>query len=211
MSYGILLNNGKRRVVPVAYQEVEYIQSSGTQHIDTGYTPNNKTRVVCDILWTEFNNSYFGGFGASQSYNSRAYECYVWASYVNWNFYNKTYGADGGLGYKGTVNTRYHIDANKNVFMISNASGPPLKTITANDGTFTAPYTLFLFGTHRASNGHAKCRFYGHIYIYDDGTLVREFVPCYRKSDNVIGYWDRVNKRFYTNGGSGTFTKGGNV
>ena len=208
----ILLNHGrKRKSIPSAYQEVEYIQSSGTQHIDTGFVPNNNTRIACEIMWTEFNNSYFGGFGASQAYNSRAFESYVWASYVNWNFNSNTYGADGGLGYRGTVNTRYLIDANKNVFTISDTNGTVLKTITATYGQFTAPYTMYLFGTHRASSGHAKCRFYGHTFIYDNGTLVREFVPCYRKSDNVIGMWDKVGKQFYTNGGTGTFTKGGDV
>lgn len=29
--------------------------------------------------------------------------------------------------------------------------------------------------------------------------------------DNVIGMWDKVNKQFYTNGGTGTFTKGSDV
>lgn len=193
------------------FQEVEYIESTGTQHIDTGYIPNNNTRVVCDILWTEFNNSYWGGFGAATSSTSRAYECYVFSSYVNWNFYNHSYGADGSLGYRGSTNTRYHIDANKRVFTIYNSSGTQLKQIAAQDGTFTAPYTMYLFGSHRASSGHGKCRFYGHTFIYDNGTLVREFVPCYRKSDNVIGMWDKVNKQFYTNGGTGTFTKGGDV
>lgn len=208
----ILLNHGrKRKSIPSAYQEVEFIASSGTQHIDTGFIPNNNTRIACEIMWTEFNNSYWGGFGAATSSTSRAYECYVFSSYVNWNFYSNTYGADDGLGYRATVNTRYLIDANKNVFKISDTNGTVLKTITATNGTFTAPYTMYLFGSHRSSSGHGKCRFYGHTFIYDNGTLVREFVPCYRKSDNVIGMWDKVNKQFYTNGGSGTFTKGGDV
>lgn len=208
----ILLNHGrKRKSIPSAYQEVEYIQSSGTQHIDTGFIPNNNTRVTCEIMWTEFNNSYWGGFGAGASSASRAFECYVFSSYVNWNFLSTSYGADGGRGYRGAVNTRYLIDANKNVFTISDTNGTVLKTITATNGTFTAPYTMYLFGSHRASSGHGKCRFYGHTFIYDNGTLVREFVPCYRKSDNVIGVWDKVNKQFYTNGGTGTFTKGGDV
>lgn len=193
------------------FQEVEYIESTGTQHIDTGYVPNNNTRTVCDIMWTQFNNSYWGGFGAGASSTSRAFECYVYSSYVNWNFYNHSYGADGSLGYRGSTNTRYHIDANKSVFTIYNSSGTQLKQITAQDGTFTAPYTMYLFGLHRSSSGHGYVRFYGHVYIYDNGTLIREFVPCYRKSDGVIGMWDKVNKQFYTNGGTGTFTKGGDV
>lgn len=44
-----------------------------------------------------------------------------------------------------------------------------------------------------------------------DGDLVRDFIPCYRKLDNVAGLYDMVNDEFYTNIGTGTFTLGPNV
>jgi hypothetical protein len=31
------------------YTEVEYLQSSGTQYIDTGYKPGGDTRIVCEF------------------------------------------------------------------------------------------------------------------------------------------------------------------
>ena len=37
---------------------------------------------------------------------------------------------------------------------------------------------------------------YGRIYylkIYDNNILIRNFVPCYRKSDGVIGLYDKAN------------------
>ena len=43
--------------------------------------------------------------------------------------------------------------------------------------------------------------------IYENWTLIRDFVPCYRKSDNVIWLYDLVNNQFYTNSWSWTFTK----
>ena len=36
-------------------------------------------------------------------------------------------------------------------------------------------------------------------------------VPCYRKSDGVIGMYDTVKGKFYTNQGTGAFTKGADV
>ena len=36
-------------------------------------------------------------------------------------------------------------------------------------------------------------------------------IPCYRRTDNVIGMYDTVSKQFFTNAGTGTFTKGQNV
>jgi len=55
-----------------------------------------------------------------------------------------------------------------------------------------------------------KTKWYG-LKLYKNNTLIQNFVPCYRKSDNVIGMYDLVGKQFYTNAGTGTFLKGSNV
>lgn len=36
-------------------------------------------------------------------------------------------------------------------------------------------------------------------------------VPCYRKADNVPGFYDVINSAFYTNSGTGTFGIGPDV
>ena len=41
--------------------------------------------------------------------------------------------------------------------------------------------------------------------IYDNGTLVRDFVPCINGSGEV-GLYDLVGKQFYGNAGTGVFT-----
>lgn len=43
------------------------------------------------------------------------------------------------------------------------------------------------------------------------GQEIINLVPCYRKSDGEIGMYDLVSKTFYTNQGTGTFTKGEDV
>ena len=53
--------------------------------------------------------------------------------------------------------------------------------------------------------------FYGNFYyakFWDNGALVRDFVPCVRKSDNKPGLYDRANGVFYANNGSGEFGVG---
>ena len=44
-----------------------------------------------------------------------------------------------------------------------------------------------------------------------EGEPLLELIPCYRKSDNVIGLYDMVGGTFYINNGTGTFTKGDDV
>lgn len=56
----------------------------------------------------------------------------------------------------------------------------------------------------------SKCRIYS-AKVKQAGSYVRNLIPCYRKSDNVIGMYDIVGNAFYTNSGTGTFTKGANV
>ena len=51
--------------LPDEYQRVEYIQSTGTQYINTGIKPcMNKTRCVCDISpMNENDTAFFGSRG----------------------------------------------------------------------------------------------------------------------------------------------------
>ena len=43
--------------------------------------------------------------------------------------------------------------------------------------------------------------------IYDGDTLVRDFIPI-KTTTNIYGLWDKVNRIFYSNAGTGTFTGG---
>lgn len=47
--------------------------------------------------------------------------------------------------------------------------------------------------------------------IFHLGSLILNFIPCYRKSDNEPGMYDTVNNVFYTNAGTGTFIIGNDV
>ena len=51
----------------------------------------------------------------------------------------------------------------------------------------------------------------GKVEFYISEELKRNFIPCYRKSDNVIGMYDLVEEKFYTNQGNGEFLKGRDI
>ena len=71
---------------------------------------------------------------------------------------------------------------------------------------------IYLFG--RNLNGvlddSGKTRIYS-CKLYNNNTLIRNMVPCYRILDNVIGMYDIENDVFYTNQGSGNFIIGSAV
>lgn len=69
---------------------------------------------------------------------------------------------------------------------------------------------LSIFGCNRASV-LATGKVFGPALAWNDGRLVLCAVPCYRMADGVIGMYDTVNGVFYTNAGSGSFTRGNEI
>jgi len=73
----------------------------------------------------------------------------------------------------------------------------------------------FLFGCVRTSNNTVADSFtyqdMEYYKIWDNGVLLRDFVPCERVSDHVLGMYDKVNDVFYTNLGTGEFISGGYI
>ena len=52
---------------------------------------------------------------------------------------------------------------------------------------------------------------YSYKIFNSSNNLIKNLIPCYRKSDNVIWMLDVLNKQFYTNSWTWTFTKWSNI
>lgn len=191
--------NTGQGILPVKYQQVEYIESTGTQYILTEFTPNQDTRVVADFQLTSVASSFI--FGARYA-QSRAFTLNIASG-------TKLVAARGTSGNKTimTADTKRHIvDYNKSVISVDDTS------YTFADFTFTTPKPLTLFAcadTYAGNDGYlpSKMKLYS-CKIYDNDVLVRDYVPCYRISDNAIGLYDLVDDRFYVNSGTDSFVQG---
>lgn len=95
------------------------------------------------------------------------------------------------------------IDANKNILTVDATS------TTATADTISTTYPLYLLASNNAgtAEGLASAYLYS-CQIYDNNTLVRDFIPARRNSDGAIGLLDQANNVFYANAGTGTFTAG---
>ena len=69
------------------------------------------------------------------------------------------------------------------------------------------PPNMYIFNFNPLDSRHSKAKLY-YFKIYVEDVLVRDFIPCYRNSDNVVGMYDLVSNTFFVNQGTGTFTKG---
>ncbi len=82
---------------------------------------------------------------------------------------------------------------------------------TFTSATFSCTQNALLFARKNNANGalqeRSKMRLY-NCKLWDNGTLIRNFIPCYRNSDKEAGLYDLVNNVFYTNQGTGSFIKG---
>lgn len=183
--------------LPREYQEVEWIQSAGTEWIDTGVKGNQDTRLVADYQLTSLAQPkrFFGCRDNNMFYI--AYET------------NLFFGYDIHI-IQSTANTdlnRHIIDFNQNNVYVDDVN---VYTFIKTSFTTTENLALCSAYYNGTYNNGTLAKHYNYK-IYQGSTLVRNFVPCYRKSDSVIGLYDLVSGTFFTNSGTGTFTKGPDV
>ena len=183
--------------LPEGYTELEYIQSSGTQYVNAGYKPTPNTRVEADIDFLPGNTTYNCIFGAG----SKGSDQFVVYRNNSTSMVGQVYSTEH-------ITTQLSITGRKLVVLSSSlfAYGEYSAELTA--GTFTCDYPLFLFALNRADSAmyHTHQKVYS-CQIYDNGTLVRDYVPCLNNS-NEVGLYDIVNGVFYGNAGTGYFLPG---
>ena len=183
--------------LPNGYRRLEYIQSTGTQYINTGFAPNQSTRVVCDTVFAAVSVGAWL-FGARHANTDRTFGFLTFEKN-----YRSDFNASSNETITETQSGRFTVDKDGNITKIN---GSTVKTAAA--GTFQCSHSLFLFANNNNGTvgGYGKATVYS-CQIYDNGTLVRDFIPC-KNTGGAVGLWDDVNSVFYGNAGTGTFTAG---
>lgn len=193
-------------MLPQGYTRVEYIESTGTQYIDTGVKPNQNTRIVMDAIPMSVGSASGDCgmfFGSGYPVQQKGFEAYAFGGMIT-GVYNGVQ-KDGSAVSAGQ---RVVIDFNKNVCKIT-ADGKVVLNHTFAAATFTSAVSLALFVLPRQS------RYYGRVQmhrcqIYDNGTLVRDYIPC-QTDTGVVGLYDMATATFYGNDGTGEFIAGPEV
>ena len=184
------------------YTLLEYIQCTGTQYINTMFTPKHTTSVEMTVAFDKISvNSTL--WCARTSVDSNTFSTFYIANTGIRTDYNTTKIATGKTF---SIGQKVTIKQNKNVLSI-NGAAVSTHTLTS----FNAPYHLTLMASYAGSSiGSLSNYGYYKLYeckIWDNGTLVRHFLPC-KRADGIIGLYDNVNNTFYTNSGTGVFGYG---
>lgn len=187
-------------ILPDGYTQLEYIQSSGTQYIDTLFKHNQNTRVVMDVQPTETPSANAWAFEGRDSTSAAKHGVFYYqTSGGEWNGdYANTRKEVSGIG----ATTRMTIDFNKNVLSINSES------VTFTASTFQSSVNLILLAANTGGTiaGQLSANLYS-CKIYDDGVLIRYFYPC-KNSAGTVGLYDIVSNVFYGNAGTGVFAAG---
>lgn len=176
--------------------------------IDLGIPYQNGCRAEYKITHKSDGANIFGVF-----YTTQRCRGYVETSRTVFNVgtsaENCVYPAIDGI----TTNT---------VLTITNQAGNHDATITVNGQTYTAnitpqyltwdssPHNMYLFAINRKdTNSRVQGTRVIHYFKYWDvnGNLLLDLIPVERKSDGVLGMFNKLNGQFLTNIADGTFYK----
>jgi len=183
---------------------IEYIESTGTQYIDTGIVPNADTRITATYYMVSNSSSYPMVFGSIDGTALPQFSLYAFNNQMFYTFGRKTNG-DNDIQMSTTpFNTLHAVDCNKNVFTLDGTS-----KVGSNSVDINIQHSLYVFCRNFAGVSVDNCssmKLY-NFKIWNNDTLVRDMVPA-KNAIGVVGMYDTVNGEFYTNQGTGTFTAG---
>ena len=195
----LLIDKKRRRY----YTEVEYLESTGTQYIDTGVYPADMTYVEAEAQYTQVNKrqTLLGCYITNSNYNTFA-GTNVQSNYANF-FAQWSPGTYSGPVASDTNKHFFSFDKPTKVFTVDNST-------TTLDGTTSnvSGQTLYMFATHSGStiDRQANAKIY-YLKIKNGDTLVRDFIP-------VLGWdgkgymYDKVSRQLFGNAGTGDFVLG---
>jgi hypothetical protein len=175
--------------------EVEYLESSGTQYIDTAYYPNTNTIIDAKYMTEAGMSPFSARWTGSKTYDtfgvvsgSDGSTSILFGRYSN----SKYKKVNVSLSSPTTLNIGIsQIEINETTYSISRA-------------TFNSSYPMWLFAMNNMGSIYVAgtSRIY-YIRIVDGNATVHDFIPV-RK--NGVGYlYDKVSGELFGNDGTGIF------
>lgn len=203
------------------YALLEYIESSGTQSLNTAYTWNSEnTLIVADInpITVANGQTLFG----NEEYYSSSGRYFSHIVYKNSNVFYYYLGTGSGSTFNITLGERQMFESfTKGAKACLRSNGVVLEERSYSGYVQSGKYSsstdstkgyIHIFSNYNTGRGGVlqqttKMRMY-RFTMYDDGVMVRDIIPCKRISDGAVGAYDLVTESFLPNAGTGTFIAG---
>ena len=192
--------------LPDGFTAVEYIQTSGSQRIDTGVKSSASVGMSADFCLVDTRSNQ----NLAQTYSDpERYQILVLMA-TNW----------GGTvrfirGYFNTIKPIKEADTDRHIYHFNadgqytvEMDGIQYEKADPSKTTFPADArNLYLFARNSPYvDGYAYMKLYS-CAMYDGGVKIRDFKPCL-DADGVPCLYDLISKTAFYNQGSGSFTWG---
>lgn len=186
------------------YCQVEWLESTGTQYIQTDYYPTNNIQLQARVCRMGDINDY------QQLFGCRGGGATVGLFLRRKNDTNCAYDFNSRGSFSKSVfpnDTFVDIDINKNVCKVN---GTQVASVTASTFT-TTTYPFLLFAHNNIGTPVDFLRGRVSRIKITDGSIQHDYISCYRRSDMKPGMYDLVGRQFYTNSGTGEFLLGPSI
>ena len=200
-------------ILPEGFTQIEYIEGTGTQYIDTGFYGTQNSGVYIKYALTDLtSNGSARVFGTRNGTLGTGAFAFITSkdgtSLPNDNFY---IASNGSASQSTNIDANWHevscnIENDKKVYFDGNL------IFTGSNTAYTSTAQASIFRTYnRTAYGAVATAKISILQIYENAVMVHNFIPCRRDSDDELGMYDLVSDTFFTNSGTGTFIAGPDV
>ncbi|MBO4582909.1 MAG: hypothetical protein J5714_02530 [Alphaproteobacteria bacterium] len=184
--------------IPASYEQLEFIQSTGSQYIDTGINVSTLVNPVMSITMQYTTVEANKKSGAAVSSNGAQFTIGINAT--------KAFSCDAGNN--ATIGA---ADTGKHTFVLDTQNGTCSMDDTTQNltvGNLSAiNKSIYVGGINGITGRVGKAKYYGFT-LTSNNQVIMNLIPARQKSDSTIGMYDTINNTFYTNMGTGKFTAG---
>ena len=192
--------------LPLEYQEVEYIEGTWTQYLNTGISAPNWFKAELRVAITaQVGQTLMGSHNVNSPYWRNNVNTFTsgatWGLHMNDEMINGLWSITFWQIYEMEICTRLW------------ASYLTVDWVRLTTGTNASPMSsnnILLLQNQYWINRWDSCN-KARIYsckMYDDSeTLIRDLVPCYRRIDWAVWMYDLANDQFYANAWTWAFLK----
>lgn len=174
-------------------QQLQFIDADETSYIKTDYTGSDNYQIDCKMeILGAVNSNYW--FGQTQSHGAMMYNGLYNNRALEYNWLTITFTNSNLVEMSQTQinDTQVKININGQEF---------IRDIGTNDGTGN----FLIFACNNVRYYGSAMRFW-YLRMHVGSRYILNLIPAYK--NNIVGLYDTVNSKFYSNSGTGIITAG---
>ncbi len=192
--------------VPVEYTQLEYIETTGAQWIDSGVMAADDVGLAAEFYkMTTGDQVVMGGVSSAGQSVSSVYINPAVSLLFAWNGWGRMF--EQNSTFKTQLNTWYDAKLNFYNDRKTFIDGVQYHNLDVSLGA-SEPYNIYMFALWWGDTNTVSNYFIGRVrsmQITKGDHLIRDLVPVRRNSDGESGLYDIVNGMFYVSQGSENF------